>query len=176
MGVVVDQLGTCHTVLSLRPSQCLLLFFLYSSLPEPGSPNISLTTPPASDWCTEFFAISKTSIRIFVFRGSSFQPLPFQRFCLLAISVVLIHWLVILVFALVSQSQCNAKVWTTSVTDGFFLKEIQWLGLLLSTLTSSPQAPQRFPVMFRYVRLKPARRKRNATEIYIVKIMHNIRL
>ena len=60
--------------------------------------------------------------------------------------------------------------------DGFFLKEIHWLGLLLSTLTSSPQAPQRFPVMLRHVRLKPARRRRNATEIYIVKIMHNIRL
>ena len=62
------------------------------------------------------------------------------------------------------------------MTDGFFLKESHWLELLLSSLTSSPQAPQRFPAMFSYVRLKPARRRRNATEIYIVKIMHNIRL
>ena len=80
MAVVVDQLGTCHTMRSIVLSlwvQRPLLFVLYSSLPEPISPNISLTAAPASDGCTEFFAISKISIRIFVFRESSFQPLPF---------------------------------------------------------------------------------------------------
>ena len=180
MGIVVDQLGTCHTMRSIVLSlwaQRPLLFVLYSSLPaEPISPNISLTTSPVSDWCTEFFAISKVSVILFVFHEFSFQPLSFQGFCLLAISIVLIYWLTILVFALVRQSQGNAKVWTTLVTDGFFLKEIHWLGLLISTLTSSPQAPQRFPAMFRQVRFKPARRRRNSTEFWIVKIMHNIRL
>ena len=79
MAVVVDQLGTCLTMGSIVLSlwvQRPLLFVPYYSLSGPIAPNISLTTAPASDWCTEFFAISKISTILFVFREPSFQPLP----------------------------------------------------------------------------------------------------
>ena len=160
MGVVVDQPGTCQSIVSFLWVQCPLLFVLYSSLPEPISPEVSLTTAPASDWFTAFFAILKISIVIFMFREPSFQPLCFQGFCLLlAISAVLTHWLTILAFALVSQSLGNAEVWTTSAKDSFFSKKFSGLdsdgdGAMSSFLfTSSPQAPQQFPV---HVSLRPA--------------------
>jgi hypothetical protein len=53
IGVVVDQLGACHTMGSIVLSlwvQRPLFFVPFSALPEPISPNISLTTTPASDW------------------------------------------------------------------------------------------------------------------------------
>ncbi|KIJ92592.1 hypothetical protein K443DRAFT_135246 [Laccaria amethystina LaAM-08-1] len=58
---------------------------------------------PASDWCTEFFAIAKLSIMICVF--------------------LFIYWLTILVSAVVSQSRGNSKVWTTPVKDAVFFSQ-----------------------------------------------------
>lgn len=63
----------------------------------------SIYIAPDSDWCTEFFAIEKLSIVIWVF--------------------LLIYWLTILVSAVVSQSRGNSKVWTTPVKEAVFFPQ-----------------------------------------------------